>query len=74
MRRDSDGEGVVFWLVVARWFEAKKTLTTAPTAEAVLMIRTRFDVSRATAYRWLKAWRDVNPATLFPPTNKGSQP
>ena len=54
--------GPVFWLRFAEWCHARpKLLNAVSLGEAVQLIRDTFNVSRATAYRWLAAWREVHP-------------
>jgi hypothetical protein len=53
--------GIAYWLRVGEWLRGQKYLLTLPPYEAMQKIRRHFNVSRATAYRYLAAWREVNP-------------
>lgn len=53
--------GPVFWIRFAEWCAARKLLLTYQHKDAAQLIRDEFNVSRATSYRWLSAWREVHP-------------
>ncbi|OOG61428.1 hypothetical protein B0E46_15735 [Rhodanobacter sp. B04] len=54
--------GIVFWIRFAEWCAARpKLLDAISMVEGTQHIRDNFNVSRATAYRWLAAWREVHP-------------
>jgi hypothetical protein len=59
MKAQRDEFGPDFWLRFAEWCRTHSRLLTTP--GAAQLIEQRFDVSRATAYRWLAAWREVHP-------------
>lgn len=48
-----DYHGPEFWIRFGDWCRASRMGVT------VEMIRGHFDVSNATAYRWLRAWKDA---------------
>lgn len=62
-RRTPDESGVAYWLRMAEWCRQQKHLLSVPPMEGAQAIQRRFNVSRATAYRWLAAWREVNGGT-----------
>jgi hypothetical protein len=59
-RRPRAENGIKEWLRFGEWCRGQRYLLVLTPMEAVATIQRRFDVSRATAYRWLAAWREVS--------------
>lgn len=53
--------GVAVYLRFAKWCAARPWILALQPKSAMYDICAEFGVSRATGYRWLAAWRDVNP-------------
>lgn len=51
--------GIAHWLRLAEWLRQQRGLLELSPQEGALTIQRRFNVSRATAYRWLAGWREV---------------
>ena len=62
MRRQKTEYGVAFWIRFCAWAYARRYILNNPLrVESMQLIRDEFNVSRATAYRWLAAWHEVHP-------------
>lgn len=59
MNRPAGADGLVYWFRVVEWLRMQKHLLQMPPYEAMQKISQRFEVSRATAYRYLAAYRDA---------------
>lgn len=60
MSRPAGADGIIYWFRVVEWLRMQKHLLQIPPYEAMEKIRQRFEVSRATAYRYLAAYRDAD--------------
>lgn len=52
--------GITHWLRVAEWLRQQHALLDLSPGDAANAVQRRFSVSRATAYRWVAAWREVS--------------
>ncbi len=52
--------GIAHWLRLAEWLRQQQALLDLPPMDAANAVQRRFNVSRATAYRWVAAWREVS--------------
>lgn len=54
-----DNQAMRHWFAVTCWFQQQRTLLDLTTGDAVNAVQRRWSVSRATAYRWVAAWREI---------------
>lgn len=60
MRPPRVDAGIAHWLRLAEWLRQQRTLLDMAPMDAAHAVQRRFNVSRATAYRWVAAWREVS--------------